>query len=157
MPMDEERALRASLREQHPDWDQERLDHVVYGRLREQGWKPEREHHSNGNGNGNGDNSNGTSADPLPPHPEPVREELERVHKALEDIKKAQAHLIVRVDALHGQLRAQLGAQATAGNGNGSPKTPPPAQPQPQHQERHVERPRQPVHPWFREIGARRQ
>lgn len=44
MPEPEHDAIQRRLRQEHPDWSQERIDHVVYGHMVNEGWRPKQQH-----------------------------------------------------------------------------------------------------------------
>lgn len=47
MPEAEHDALQRRLRQEHPDWSQEKIDHVVYGHMVNEGWRPKQRQESN--------------------------------------------------------------------------------------------------------------
>ncbi len=155
MPEDQERALRRSLKEQHPDWPESRIDHVVYGHLHNEGWKPDG-HRSNGNGNGRPANGNGDGGDDDENDEndgEALHERLDTIEQNVEHaIEQVRAEFSAQIRALDGKIRASAGAGVSASNGNGFPETPPPvpdSSPPPEHQS---ERAPRSTHPWFKQV-----
>lgn len=43
MPKQMEKRLKEVVEKTYPHWDEERKNAYIYGTMREQGWKPERE------------------------------------------------------------------------------------------------------------------